>query len=539
MPQDAFTLRLNARELNATLAGGKINKINQPEREEITFLIYTGKQVLKLALNVNASDCGVYFSDAVKENPAVAPGFCMLLRKHLTNAELKEVSLVGFERILAFRFFCVSDFSSTEKILYAEIMGKYSNLILTENGVITGALKTTAIGENCKRLIFPGAKYEFPEPQDKVDPTDYPALFSLLKDARQENLDEFLFKHVRGIAPVTAENIVKWYGGEGVFAKHVYDYLFSNEITACVNDRDFFARWEDGATLFPTLSAAQAYFYGRKSREKEIAAMKRKLSSAVNSAIKKQEKRLAQILQKRHDCKDAELNRISGELLTANLWKIEKGSRGCELENFYGGGTVKITLDPTKTPSENAQSYFKKYRKEKRTLEALAPQEEETKREISYLRSLSAAAEFAKDKEDLTALEEELIAAGILKETNGKKKKEKVVSFRSFEKDGFRILAGRNNMENDKLVRSARPDDLWLHAKAYHSCHVVVKTEGKPVPDEVLLFAAGICAQYSDGKGDKVPVDYCEVRFVKKPPKSNPGSVVYTDYKTVTVAPLS
>jgi len=219
----------------------------------------------------------------------------MLLRKHLTNAELKEVSLVGFERILAFRFFCVSDFSSTEKILYAEIMGKYSNLILTENGVITGALKTTAIGENCKRLIFPGAKYEFPEPQDKVDPTDYPALFSLLKDARQENLDEFLFKHVRGIAPVTAENIVKWYGGEGVFAKHVYDYLFSNEITACVNDRDFFVRWEDGATLFPTLSAAQAYFYGRKSREKEIAAMKRKLSSAVNSAIKKQEKRLAQI----------------------------------------------------------------------------------------------------------------------------------------------------------------------------------------------------------------------------------------------------
>ena len=124
MPQDAFTLRLNARELNATLAGGKINKINQPEREEITFLIYTGKQVLKLALNVNASDCGVYFADAVKENPAVAPGFCMLLRKHLTNAELKEVSLVGFERILAFRFFCVSDFSSTEKILYAEIMGK-------------------------------------------------------------------------------------------------------------------------------------------------------------------------------------------------------------------------------------------------------------------------------------------------------------------------------------------------------------------------------------------------------------------------------
>ena len=522
MPQDAFTLRLNARELNSFLAGGKINKINQPEREEITFLIYTGKQVLKLALNVNASDCGAYFTDAVKENPSAAPAFCMLLRKHLLNAEIKEISLVGFERILAFRFFCVSDFSETEKILYAEIMGKYSNLVLTENGVILGALKTTAVGENCKRLVFSGAKYALPEPQDKVDPSDYPALFALLKEAPKEDPAGFLFKRVRGIAPVTAENIVNRYGG-GIFAKHVYDYLFSNEITACVNERDFFARWEENAELFPTLSAAQAFFYNRKRREKELSALRRKLHSAVNSAVKKQEKRLAQILQKQSDCKDAELNRVRGELLTANLWKIEKGARGVELQNFYDekGGALKIALDPSRTPSENAQSYFKKYRKEKRTLEALAPQEEETKREISYLRSLSAAAEFAKDKEDLTALEEELIAAGILKETNGKKKKEKVVSFRSFEKDGFRILAGRNNMENDKLVRSARPDDLWLHAKAYHSCHVVVKTEGKPVPDEVLLFAAGICAQYSDGKGDKVPVDYCEVRFVKKPDRKS------------------
>lgn len=533
MPQDAFTLRLNARELNSTLVGGKINKINQPEREEVTFLIYTGKTVLKLALNVNASDCGAYFSEATKENPAVAPGFCMLLRKHLLNAEIKEVSLVGFERILAFRFFCVSDFSSTEKVLYAEIMGKYSNLVLTENGVILGALKTTTVGENCKRLIFPGAKYELPEPQDKVDPSDYPALFTLLKDAPKENLAEFLFKHVRGIAPVTAESIVKWYGGEGIFAKHVYDYLFSNEITACVNEKDFFARFEDGATLFPTLSAAQAHFYGKKGREKEIAALKRKLSSAVHSAVKKQEKRLAQILQKQSDCKDAELDRVKGELLTANLWKIEKGSRGCELENFYEGGTLKITLDPTKTPSENAQAYFKKYRKEKRTLEVLAPQEEETRSELSYLESLSAAAEFAKDKEDLTALEEELIAAGIIKVQNAKKKKEAAAPFRNFEKDGFRIMAGRNNMENDKLVRSSKPDDIWLHAKAYHSCHVVIKTEGKKVPDGVLLFAAEICAQYSDGKGDKVPVDYCEIKFVKKPPKSKPGFVVYTDYKTV------
>lgn len=532
MPQDAFTLRLNARELCSALVGGKINKINQPEREEVTFLIYTGKEVLKLALNVNASDCGVYFSDTVKENPSAAPGFCMLLRKHLLNAEIKDVSLVGFERILMFRFFCVSDFSSTEKILYAEIMGKYSNLVLTENGVILGALKTTSVGENCKRLIFPGAKYALPEPQDKIDPSDYPALFELLKEPPENDLAGFLFKRVRGIAPVTAESIVNRYGG-GIFAKHVYDYLFSNEITACVSETDFFARWEENAKLFPSLSAAQAYFYGTRGRKKKIAAAKSKLLSAVRSAAKKQEKRLAQIYEKRESCKNAELDRIKGELLTANLWKIEKGSRGAELENFYDGSLLKIALDPSRTPSENAQNYFKKYRKEKRTLEILAPQEEEAKREIGYLESLSAAIGFSQDEEDLQAIGEELISAGILKEQGGKKKTEKAAPFRNFEKDGFHISAGRNNMENDKLVRSSRPDDIWLHAKLYHSCHVVIRTEGKKVPDEVLLFAAELCAQYSDGKGDKVAVDYCAVKSVKKPPKSKPGFVTYTDYKTI------
>ena len=532
MPQDAFTLRLNALELNSVLTGGKINKINQPEREEVTFLIYTGKKVLKLALNVNASDCGAYFSEGTKENPAVAPGFCMLLRKHLQNAEIKGISLVGFERILCFRFFCVSDFSSTEKVLYAEIMGKYSNLVLTENGVILGALKTTTLGENNKRLIFPGAKYVLPEPQDKVDPTDYPALFELLQTAPNDNLAAFLFQHVRGLAPVTAENIVKRYGG-GIFAKHVYDYLFSDEITACVSDKDFFARFEEGAQLFPTLSEAQAYFYHKRRQEKNISSLRRRLLSAVQSATKKQEKRLAQISQKQSDCKDAELNRVKGELLTANLWKIEKGAKGCELENFYDGGTLKIVLDPTRTPAENAQSYFKKYRKEKRTLEMLAPQEEETRIELKYLESLSAAVEFARDTEDLSAIEEELISAGLIKVQAVRKKKETAVPFRSFEKDGFRILVGRNNLENDKLVRSSKGDDIWLHTKAYHSSHVVIKTEGKKVPDEVLLYAAQMCAQYSAGKGDKVAVDYCEIKYVKKPPKAKAGFVVYTDYKTI------
>ena len=158
MPQDAFTLRLNALELSDALSGGRINKINQPAREEISIVIYTGKRTVKLTLNVNASDCGVYFSEDEKENPLVAPNFCMLLRKHLQGAQIMDVKTVGFERIIAIRLHCISDFSECERILYAEIMGKYSNLLLTENEIILGALKTTAADGNWRRLNLPGSK---------------------------------------------------------------------------------------------------------------------------------------------------------------------------------------------------------------------------------------------------------------------------------------------------------------------------------------------------------------------------------------------
>ncbi|MDE6677026.1 MAG: NFACT family protein, partial [Clostridia bacterium] len=162
MPQDAFTLRINALELNAALSGGRINRINQPSREELSFIIYTGTHTVKLVLNTNARDCGAYFTEDERENPLVAPGFCMLLRKHLQNAEILEVSTLGFERILCFKLLCTSDFSSCERILYAEIMGKYSNLILTEKGVVLGALKMTSLDENCKRAILAGVKYTQP-----------------------------------------------------------------------------------------------------------------------------------------------------------------------------------------------------------------------------------------------------------------------------------------------------------------------------------------------------------------------------------------
>lgn len=546
MPQDAFTLRFNAKELDAALRGGKISRINQPEKDELSILIYTGKRTVKLTVNANASDCGVYFTEDDRENPLVAPNFCMLLRKHLQNAEILSVAQVEFERILAFTLRCTSDFSSCERVLYVEVMGKYSNVLLTENGVILGGMKTTSIDEHVKRLLCPGAKYLLPEPQDKTDPRDLPALSALLA-APQDDMPRFLFTHVAGLAPCTAEQIVKSFRG-GNFAKHVHDFIFSDDVSPCVTEKngvpvDFFARAEEGAVLFATLSEAQAYYYRKKRAAKRFDALRRKLENAVKTAKKKQEKRLSQILDRRKDCEDMELNRIRGELITANLYALSKGMRSCELYNYYdeAGGTMKIALDLALTPSQNAQKYYKKYQKQKRTLEALAPQEKEIRAELDYSDSLLAAVSSADSGEDLRSLEEELLAAELLKAPQEKaRKKKEEIPFRTFEKDGFRIYAGRNNLQNDRLVRSSAPDDLWLHTQKYHSSHVVIRTEGRKVPDEVLGFAASVCARYSDGRsGDKIPVDYCEVRFVKKPSRAKAGFVVYTDYKTVLVTPLS
>ncbi len=546
MPQDAFTLRLNAAELDGALKGGKVNKIVQPTKDEVSLVIYTGRHTVRLVLNTNASDCGAYFDRPEAESPLVAPNFCMLLRKHLQGAEILSVSLVGFERILLFRFLSSSDFSRSEQELYLEVMGKYSNLVLVEKGIILGALKTTTLDENVRRTIFSGVAYVLPAPQDKICPLDREKLKEAFRTDSIENLAQFLFSHVSGLAPSTAEQIAKSYRG-GDLAEHVYSYIFSDTVSPCVVERDgipvdFYARMQEDAIPFPTLSEAQTYCYGKKRAAKKFENLKRKLTSAVNGAVKKHEKRLAQTLEKKHECENCELLRIKGELLTANLFMLSKGLKGCELDNWYEeqGGKLKITLDPLLSPSQNAQNYFKRYRKQKRTLEMLVPQEEETRAELNYLASMLGFLSSAESETDLLSMQEELVAAGLIKDSvpqrrGGKAKAE--IPFRTFDCGGFRILAGRNNLQNDKLVRTSSPNDIWLHAQRYHSSHVVIKTEGRRVPDEVIAYAANLCAKFSDGGGDRIPVDYCLVKFVKKPPKSKAGFVIYSEFTTVAGYP--
>lgn len=556
MPQDAFTLRHIAQELDAKLAGGKVNKIIQPSRDEADILLYAGGRTEKLLLNTNASMARACLSQAPRTAPDVAPNFCMLLRKHLTGAALRSVAQVGFERILAFTFDCAGEFVRAERVLYAEIMGKYSNLILCENGTVLGALKVSSLQENYKRALFPGVPYRLPEPQDKADPSDTRALAARLSAFAGGDLAAFLADNAAGLALSTCRILVRETGLDGAgplqseekaaaAAALVHAFVFSDEVCPAVERtpageaKDFHARFAGGERRESVLAAADAY-YTERENARAFAEKKRRLESVLLSRKKKEEKKLALLCERERACADMEKNRIAGELITANIYALQKGMAHCELVNYYdeAAKTVKIALDVNLTPAQNAQKYYKKYNKQKRTLAAVAPQKEEVLAELEYADSLAAALGRAEGMLDLTELEEELRAAGFLPPEQKRKKAAAPAPFRTFRFGGFEVLAGRNNVQNDRLLREAAPRDVWLHTQKYHSAHVLIRSGGRPVPDDVLLAAAEVCAWFSDAKaGGKVPVDHCERRFVKKPPKARAGFVTYTDFKTVLAVP--
>ena len=568
MPQDAFHIRRLAQELNTFLVGGRINRISQVNKDELTFIVYTGKTTVKLILSANASNARVCLSLTEKEPAPVAPNFCMLLRKHLQNAEILEVRQHEFERIIELVVHCTTDFSECDRVLHCELMGKYSNVVLTEKGVILGALKTTALESENHRLLLAGVKYEYPAPQDKLSPFDGAGMRSRLQNYlsthadgwEKEGLSLFLFENVAGLAMPTAREIVRRAAernqGADILSESAAVPLWAFVGEFCQNEpnrpclkmqnggyADFFAFPVAGGVETPSLCKAEDEFYTARESKKGFEDKKRKLETTVRNLKKKQTKKWQEPLERLKDAEKAEEYRIKGELLTANLYKLEKGMKEVELENWYSPDMekVKIALDATMPPSKNAQRYFKTYNKYKRAKEILTPMLQKEESEIDYTDSVGAAIAAAETELDLKEIETELMEMGLLrapKERVGGKKKEQAIPFREYEHGGMKIYAGRNNIQNDRLLRAAAPEDIWLHTQKYHSSHVIIVTDGGQVRDETLLYAAEICAYYSDGKdGDKIPVDYCKRKFVKKPSKSKAGFVTYTDYKTVLVTP--
>lgn len=547
MPQDAFTLNRICTELGEKFNGGIVNRIVQPDNDTVVFTVFTGKNTQKLLISVKPDGARIGLTDG-EEGLLTAPNFCMLLRKHLLSSVIKNFSIVGFDRIVKIDFETRAELSDVKTVtLYVELMGRYSNAILTENGKILSSNRGSFSGSGVRPLIV-GKKYVLPPDNGKLPPSDK-RLAEIIEGCGITA--KAVSERVSGLSLSTAEEIVSSFRGGGgkEFFDYLNDFIFNKKTEANIvrengGIKDFCAvKYDFGVSgeteFYPDLLTAEKIFFTEKEGRKKFTRLKDKLNSVVNAAIKKAKRKLSGLYSTKKDAENAEENRIKGELIVAGIYKIKRGDESFTTLNYYDGKEINITLDKTLSPSDNAQAYFKKYNKQKRTLSITEPRIESAEKELSYLMSVSEEISLAATTEELFYIKEELIAEGLLSaEKAVKKKKAENDVGRAYSFAGYLIRVGRNNAENDKLTFTAKENDMWLHVKDYHSSHVIIESKKGVVSEKALIFGAEICAYYSKAReGGKCEVVYTERRNVKKPPRSHPGFVTYTDFKSVTVTP--
>ena len=550
MPQDAFTLRVLCEELNGILKGGKINRIMQPSVDATVFTVYTDFGVKKLLLDVTPSCPRIGLTE--KEPPALinASNFCMLLRKHLLSATINGISVVGFDRIVKIDLTPSSQFfDAPDKVIYVELMGRYSNVILTENGKVMGGNRGINFLDNNVRPLISGLPYTLPPVGDKKEPSDE----SLKNEFSNPDLitAENICSAVQGIALSTAKEIIFRFNEENNrdFFGFFNDFLYFPPKKPCIlkengEVKDVLAfpykTLKGDVVFYDNLSSAEDAFFGERQAKKKFSDLKTRLLSVVSTAEKKAKKRLAAVNVRIKEAENAEENRIKGELILANIYKLKGGEEKVVLDNYYDGSKVEVFLDGKLSPAKNAENYYKKYNKQKGSLVSLIPQKESADSEIFYLDSVYSEITLSEELSDLKAIEEELTESGFVKKQQVKrgKKQETVRSPRVYVVNDFTVRAGRNNAENDYVTFSAKGSDIWLHAKDVHSSHIVIETGGKTVPMHILKIAAEICAYYSKAREDgKAEIVYCEKKFVKKPKGAKLGFCTYTDFKSITVIP--
>lgn len=562
MPQDAYTLRYLCEEIKVLFKGGKINRITQPSADATVFTVYTAVGVKRLCIDTNPALPRIGVSDAEERGADKTPGnFCMLMRKHLISATIEDVSLVGFDRIVKIDLTPTAQFfDATPKTIYAELMGRYSNLILTSEGKVIGANRGINFLDNNVRPLISGHTYRLPPAGEKREPND-PALKEIFKTEADITADK-ISGNVSGIAQSTAKEIAARFfstenaqrrndASDGDISEKFIGFLrsfiyFSTKKPCIIREngalKDVLVYPYDTVTgereFFDDLYLAEEKYFSEKATAKKFAELKTRLTSITNTALKKAKKRLSAVNVRLADALTAEEDRIKGELIIANIYRIKTGDEIAVLDNYYYGTKTEIPLDKTLSPSKNAEVYYKRYNKKKRATELLAPQKTGAEEEIAYLESVLTEIGLADGVDDLAAVKEELSACGLIVQKGRGAKKEDVLAPRVYDFLGFTVKVGRNNAENDRLTFSARGYDIWLHAKDYHSSHVIIETAGKEVPKKVVELAAEVCAYYSKGRnGGKTEIVYCEKKYVKKPKGAKLGFCTYDNYKSLTVEP--
>ena len=548
MPTDVLMLNALARELDTTLKGARIDKIYQPESDEVTFLLRADNQNKLLVISANPSIPRLHISSQKKDNPTVAPGFCMLLRKHLTSARIKSVSLYSNDRIIDF---CLSSknemMDEVELHLYFEYMGRYSNLVLTnENGKILDVIRKVSLDSTRSRKLLPGFTY-YPPTQDKINIFDKANLSRLVEFSNGDV--DILLKSCSGLARESATELVKRAKSYPNFSDGFMVELekMFNSPTPIVGysdgqAKDFFIAEYHTLPLeyekSSTLSQAMEECYSSKDRISRIKSKSKHFHTVVKNAISRCEKKLGVNRQKLLDCDKAELDKLKGELINAYIYKIEKGMTSVTVTNYYDGSEITITLDGTTTPAQNAQNYFRRYTKLKRTKETLEKMVVENEENLHYLKSLLYDIENLTIESDVLDIQQALINYGLIdKKPTKVKQVQKPSTPYVFNCEGIEIHVGRNNVQNDALTfRTSQKSDTWLHVKDYHGSHVIVKAQN--IPDGVLKIASELASYYSEAKdSDKVQVDYTLVKNVKRHPSKQIGLVIYDDYTQILAKP--
>ncbi|MBR5421593.1 MAG: NFACT family protein [Lachnospiraceae bacterium] len=567
MAFDGITLAAVCAELNEKLSGGRIAKIAQPEKDSLILTVRAAAGQYRLLLSADATLPLVYLCGENKKSPAVAPNFCMLLRKYLGSARITGISQPGLERILKIGFEHFDELGDLkEKTLIIEIMGKHSNIILLdEKDCIVDSIKHVSAMMSSKREVLPGRDWFVAGGNDKKDPlTEDEESFLIADSAAGKDLCGALISQYSGISPAMASELIRLSGAEERKSAAELDteerkalWKVFSELMGRVKDRRFspciyydkgevkeFSAINTGmyaeAEPYESISALLEQFYAQKEalvRQRQRSA---ELRHVVTTALERNVKKLKLQEKQLKDAEDRETLRLYGELLTAYGHGIAPGTKEYKALNYYDNSELSIPLDPELSAMENASRYYDKYQKKKRTFEALSVQVEATREELAHLESVQLSLDLARTPEDLSAIRTELQDCGYIRKKSGtKKEKSRILPLHYMTEDGFSLYVGRNNYQNEEVTfRLANAGDWWFHAKKMAGSHVIVKGDGRELPDRVYEQAAALAAWYSRAaQQEKAEVDYVQRREVKKPAGGAPGYVIYHTNYSMAVKP--
>ena len=554
MAFDGLMTRAVTSELREKILLGKVEKVYQPEADVLVFAIHTKQGNVKLLISSGTSHARMHLVKEAPVNPPEPYPFCMLLRKHLNAARITDVSQAGCERIIEITFETMNELGFTvNKKLICEIMGKHSNIVLTdiESGKILDSIKRVGFDVNRVRQILPGLIYQYPPEQEKIP-------FDRIEDDSIELVNgasdgKMLMSLVSGISPAFSQEAAGHadraaFISESIRRAETGDVEPRMYVDTEGAPREYYFEplrdFEDTCAVwtFDTLSECLEAYFGLKVTSNQTRQKASDLTRAVNDLLSKKYLKKKRLSEDLLEAENSEELRLYGELLTANIHLVKQGMKSVDVVSYYDGSTVHIPLDVRKSPSANAQTYYKRYGKAKTAIREKQVQIEENEREIQYLESVAAFIETTETVEEVEAIRQELTEAGYLrprKKGGYKEKKSRPQPLKYRLTSGMTCLVGRNNKENDYLTfKMAQKGDIWLHTKDIPGSHVLIQTGGEQVGEEDIFEAAAIAAFHSKAaKSENVPVDYVPVRYVKKPTGAKPGMVIFTNNRTVYADP--